>query len=525
MLRPLVHCSPLVLALAGCAVEEPVSARFGELSLCNDSGGLDPECTGMLTSTGIPESSTGGASGTTYPDLPSPGDPTYVDPTYGTTYIDPTYADPTYGTTYVDPTYPDPTYVSSGTTYVDPTYPDPTYGSSGTTYVDPTYPDPSGGTSGATYDPTGMTTLTDPGGSTTYDTGDESGTDTDDTTGAPPNTCSDHCPFAPGEGLPAMVPPGSKLPFVAGCAENGAPATAPTSAIVRCLSNLACHLGRNPTKAEGLEALGVGRDKSMLGSNVIFSASSASGQPIPNALNDKPEGVRAVRSISSPFFEGAPWCSFTSLADDNTFECMNIGFFAPPSESCGTEPIGIKFDELCEKLDEATTTPASDGVFTALAETGVDGGQDSCTVCHDAMDNKKAKNGKQCYFFPIAGPIALCPLRALAATCDNEGDTATCADQSEPSCPSVTQIEGATATCDDGKAATCPGPKNAICKVNPGVYGTNQNTPTAFKDGSLCTVMAQIAKNAKKEIEQGPSLPWTDTTFVDAYLAAYCKEP
>lgn len=57
------------------------------------------------------------------------------------------------------------------------------------------------------------------------------------------------------------------------------------------------------------------------------------------------------------------------------------------------------------------------------------------------------------------------------------------------------------------------------------MFGTIQELPTSFKEGTLCTTMAQIAKNAKKEIQQGPAQPWTDTTFIDAYLAAYCKAP
>jgi hypothetical protein len=138
------------------------------------------------------------------------------------------------------------------------------------------------------------------------------------------------------------------------------------------------------------------------------------------------------------------------------------------------------------------------------------------------MGDLKAQNGKQC-FFPVSGPILLCPTSALAATCDNEMDKATCADKSVPRCPSVTQKEGATATCTDGKAATCPGPKNAVCKIHRGDFANNQNLSTNFKKGNLCTMMAQIAANAKKELAQGPAQPWTDTAFVDAYIAAYCK--
>jgi hypothetical protein len=544
MPRLLVPCLLLAVPFAGgCGVDAPVSARLGELTPCGGESGL--ECTYAFTDTVVVESSTGGASGASYPDLPPPGttgatllDPTYTDPTYGsfgTTYLDPTYTDPTYGsfgTTYLDPTYTDPTYGSFGTTYLDPTDPNPTYGttydptqvSSGTTYPDPTQADPTGttyadptyGTYGTygTYDPTGMTTA--------YETGDESGTDTDDTTGAPPNPCSEQCPFAVGEGLPAMVPKGSKLPFVQGCKENGAPDPVSTSAIVTCLTNVACHLGRNPSKMEALQALGLGPG-SMLGSSVIFSTSSDSAQPIPNAPKAPATGVHAVRSISASFSEGAPWCSFTSLADDNSLECMNIGFIDDPFETCGTEPVGIQFDELCEKLDATTTAPASDAVFKSLAATAIDGGQDSCSVCHDQLGKLKAQNGKQCYFFPVFTSVVLCPTKALAPFCTNPGDTATCADQSQPRCPSGTQVTGSTATCNDGKAATCPGPKDATCQVHRGVFGSNQTLASNFQNGSLCTMLKQIGQNAKKEVAQGPAQPWTDTSFIDAYIAEWCK--
>ncbi|MEZ4449654.1 MAG: hypothetical protein R3B09_09250 [Nannocystaceae bacterium] len=384
--------------------------------------------------------------------------------------------------------------------------------------------EPTGGSWNTTEEPTGGSWTGDTTmGSWTGDTTEgESG---DDVTGAPANACSDQCPFAQGGGLPAMVGPGSKLPYVEGCAERKPPPRAPTSAIVECLTNLACHLGRNPTKIEALTALGIDRPTSMLGPNVIYSASSESGQPITNALSDKPEGIRSLRNISAPFTEGAPWCSFTTLSDDFTLECMNIGFLgAPDFETCGTEPVGIKLDELCEALDETTTTPASAAVFKTLAATGVDGGADSCDVCHEQLTGRSAKNGKDCYFFPIAGPVALCPTKALLAKCAKETDKPSCADASIPRCPSRTTKTGSTATCNNGADATCPGPANATCQIHVGVFGEIQELPTNFvEQSSLCVTMKQIQKNAAAQLQQGPSLPWTNTTFIDAYVDAFCK--
>lgn len=111
---------------------------------------------------------------------------------------------------------------------------------------------------------------------------------------------------------------------------------------------VACHLGRNPTKIEALEALGLGSSP-MLGFSVMFGTSSDSAQSILNRPKTPATGAHAVRSISASFSEGAT------------------------------------FGELCEKLHATTTTPASDAVFKSLAEKALDGGQDSCNVCHDKL--------------------------------------------------------------------------------------------------------------------------------------------
>jgi hypothetical protein len=346
-------------------------------------------------------------------------------------------------------------------------------------------------------------------------------------TDAVPGACSQNCAFAPGGGMPAGAPAGTSLANVQGCALNGGVPSGVnkqvgTSNIVTCLVNLACHLGRSPTKIEALQALGVGASSSMLGVNAMCSPSSQSGQPIPNATSDTPEGMRALRCVTTPFFQGAAWCSFTTLPNDDTIECVNMDFTSAPNFTCGTDPVGIHLNDLCGKIDDATVVPPGGSVFDALVQVGGDGGQDSCNVCHEETVGKKANPNKPCYNFPGAGAQLACPLTGLSPACSEEWDTPLCIDGSQPSCPSQTTLTSNKPTCADGSTPMCfVTEQQAICKLDPGIFATQQTLPRSLADG-FCDLLKQLVANAARQADAGPPPEWADMTFVQAYIDSFC---
>ncbi len=287
------------------------------------------------------------------------------------------------------------------------------------------------------------------------------------------STCSSQCP--------ANAAPLASPADAPGCAatygENSG--ATPTKDIVACLTNLACALGRNPTKVEALAALGVNSPKSMLGASVQCSAASESGQPIPDPLSlpDGGELERAMRCISVPFVPAGAWCSFTTLPDDGTIECVNL--INGPGD-CGTDPVGIDVNHLCQQIDETKEVDAApDGgaaasVYDGLLKEATEG--QGCYTCHDPTA-AKARNGKSCYLFPINGGVAKCPLK------------------------------GAT-----------------------GIFLEKLKT-IAADFSELCSLMRDIKTNAARASDAGIKEPdagdagerqWRNTSFVDAYLAQFC---
>jgi len=259
-------------------------------------------------------------------------------------------------------------------------------------------------------------------------------------------------------GTYAKVDSLSKLPSCA--SQIGGRMT--SESVVSCVSNLACYLGRNPTKAEFLQAMGQGTSREALGFlTCLQSTESVQTLPDPVAGPDggtSPLGYRCIGGTFVPdtdtLTRGSVWCSYTTVDNDDSIECAQIQRFGV-TDSCGTDPIGLHLNTICQSLDGAgsqadsgsSLDEAAKALLKQLTEEAVGSGK-ACSQCHPPISTEM---GVTCFKFPFLGGTPLPPLRTVIVQCP--GGDPVCTDGSKPKCPNVE----VNAVCNDGTLAKCSG--------------------------------------------------------------------
>jgi hypothetical protein len=326
--------------------------------------------------------------------------------------------------------------------------------------------------------------------------------------GGDAGACSPNC---------KALDPVTSLNELPGCARAST-----TANVVECAGNLACYLGRNPTKMEFLLAMGLG-NVDVLRERICLPRSDST-QPIPEPRTDQGNGKvvpRAYRCIAGEFTPGTVWCSYTTLSDDTTIECTDIsGPFGKNgiSEACGQNQVGFDLSSICQTLAGDTTNekpPVKPGdLFQQLNNQALT----DCSGCHTKMPAKAdgGDAGAPCYKFPFVGVFPVCPLNPLVPFCDGEGGAAVCKDGSKITCTDAAD----PARCADGSQALCSDGQPAICitrmRPSPG--------PTSGPDCDEARAMLAYALQLQTELPADELPDWANVQFLEAWLAVICPK-